>query len=330
MEMETNPMHAKKAQPTTSATNPIFDQHHHAPNNCDYWYADPHSQGKGVASLPSEIYSIYSANSNGLASSMRGEIDRAAAEAELQSSPAGSFVIRSKAGTENVVISLVAKAAEGGGVAKYRHEIVTVQKEGASDVYGVDVDPDGGSRSAINCTFTINGKVVGEPPAKSLEDVVAYLGTDATVLGVALINQGLPLSSELYVEPNAAVGGNGVGGQHQLNNVENNYEYGPAGAEVQDHLYVDPNSNPKQAAASGAASPGTAVHTTSDGMMYEMPISVPVALIKGVAATQRGASSPAAVADYEYGSEAAAQAQANNFYEIPVVSGTASNSDIII
>jgi hypothetical protein len=95
------------------------------------------------------------------------------------------------------------------------------------------------------------------------------------------------------------------------------YEYGPGSATTDNTgvyslntgstaVRVVPNAKPKKAAAAPAAVPAG---TTSGGLVYEMPnAGAPLALIKGVAALQGGAPSPAVVADYEYGSAAAAQA----------------------
>jgi hypothetical protein len=159
------------------------------PGDNEYWYTGVADDGD-----PTAIYSVYDptgVGGSGIRSVLRGEIDRPTAEAELCGKPVGTFVIRKKAGTENVIVSFVATAKQGSVAAKYRHDIIVVDKESTSGAYGEA----GLGVSSINRRFTINGKPVGDPPAKTLVDVVGYLATDPTLLGVLLINHGLILQT---------------------------------------------------------------------------------------------------------------------------------------
>jgi hypothetical protein len=142
-------------------------------------------------------------------------------------------------------------------------------------------------------------------------DVVGYLSTDATPLGVLLIDHGLMLKTDgptaTLVQPLNST-------PPALSSVapttELDYEMPtalPGGDDrVQAHLYVEPNAKPKQAATAPAPAPAG---IASGDLVYETPnAGVPLALIEGVAALQGGAPLPAVVADYEYGAVAAAHA----------------------
>ena len=156
-----------------------------------YWYTE---STVAPASTYAAVYSLYAPTA--VPAFFRGAIDRQTAEAELASKPAGSFVVRTKTGTENLVVSLVAAAACGETAATYRHEIVVVKTERDSAAAYGEVTAGIAGTSVVNRTFSIQGKAVGDPPANSLEEMVGYLSTDATLLRVLLIDHGLMLRAD--------------------------------------------------------------------------------------------------------------------------------------
>lgn len=141
----------------------------------------------------------------------RGNIDRKTAQNELRNKPVGSFLIREKGGSDNLVISTVVRAAQNSNSAQYRHDVIVVESNGGVDsVYGQVVN------ESIGQQFKIDGKVVGNPPASTLAEVVQYLSSDASWLGVQLTTENM---MDDYEWPTGSPGiGQGLGGRLSVNN----------------------------------------------------------------------------------------------------------------
>eukprot|EP00729_Bicosta_minor_P013572 gene13572-17095_t len=147
----------------------------------------------------------------GQAPYFRGNIDRKTAQNELRNKPVGSFLIREKGGSDNLVISTVVRAAQNSNSAQYRHDVIVVESNGGVDsVYGQVVN------ESIGQQFKIDGKVVGNPPASTLAEVVQYLLSDASWLGVQLTTEN---TMDDYEWPTGSPGiGQGLGGRLSVNN----------------------------------------------------------------------------------------------------------------
>lgn len=147
----------------------------------------------------------------GQAPYFRGNIDRKTAQNELRNKPVGSFLIREKGGSDNLIISTVVRAAQNSNSAQYRHDVIVVESNGGVDsVYGQVVN------ESIGQQFKIDGKVVGNPPASTLAEVVQYLSSDASWLGVQLTTEN---TMDDYEWPTGSPGiGQGLGGRLSVNN----------------------------------------------------------------------------------------------------------------